>query len=507
MILLNAIWLFALAALSIPVAIHLWNIRPGKTLKVGSIALINASAQKSSRSLKLHDLLLLLLRCLLLALVAFVLTVPLWQKQIKASSLKGWVLMPRENIKESYTKFKPQIDSLNKAGYAFHYFNKGFEKADLDKAITDTNRLNTTDPASYWTWIQQLDQQVPPALPVYLFTPDNIRHFDGEKPHVSLNLHWQTYTPADSTSTWIEKAWLTNTHAIRIVQGSSKPGGTEYSNFIIQSGDQRNTPFTITTNNGQLTVGMKNADKQIVADTSTWRFAIYAEKNKPDAGYVKAALQAVIQFTGHKAVIRQYTDAAQIPAKQSWLFWLSEEPLNPVLAEKADHVFAYENGGKMKDINSWINDNEQTLSPQKIALYQLVIANDNNEKALWRDGFGHPVLSAGKQGNASVYHFYSRFDPAYNELVWSDDFPKMLLWLMVKELSGTDAKYERRTIPAGQLLPLVDTELHPSANKLTERTDLAPYAWLLLMLVFVAERWLAHKTASPKTSKRILQNG
>src|ERR1700743_1895371 len=124
MILLNAIWLFALAALSIPVAIHLWNIRQGKTLKVGSISLITVSSQKNSRSFKLHDLLLLLLRCLLLALLAFILMQPLWQKRINLAQIKGWILIPKESLKETYQKFKPEIDSLSKAGYEFHYFDK-----------------------------------------------------------------------------------------------------------------------------------------------------------------------------------------------------------------------------------------------------------------------------------------------------------------------------------------------------------------------------------------------
>ncbi|MGZ3929211.1 MAG: BatA domain-containing protein, partial [Mucilaginibacter sp.] len=117
MILLNSIWLYALAALCVPVAIHLWNIRQGKTLKVGSIALINTSSQKSSRSFKLHDLLLLVLRCLLVALLAFVLAMPLWQRHISSSGKKGWVMLPKENLTEAYQKFKPEIDSLTKKGY------------------------------------------------------------------------------------------------------------------------------------------------------------------------------------------------------------------------------------------------------------------------------------------------------------------------------------------------------------------------------------------------------
>src|ERR1700748_1200800 len=98
MTLLNPIWLSALAALVIPVVIHLWNIRPGKTLKVGSIALMEASEQKSSRSIKLSDLLLLLVRCLLLALVAFILSAPFLQRYINSGSIKGWLLIPKESL-------------------------------------------------------------------------------------------------------------------------------------------------------------------------------------------------------------------------------------------------------------------------------------------------------------------------------------------------------------------------------------------------------------------------
>ena len=50
---------------------------------------------------------------------------------------------------------------------------------------------------------------------------------------------------------------------------------------------------------------------------------------------------------------------------------------------------------------------------------------------IWRDGFGDPVLSLEKQEQSNLYHFYSRFDPAWSDLVWSDDFPKMLLKLIV----------------------------------------------------------------------------
>ena len=505
MILLNSIWLFALAALSIPVAIHLWNIRPGKTLKVGSIALINESAQKSSRSLKLHDILLFLLRCLLLALVAFVLAIPVWQKYLSSNTVKGRILIPKENLKESYQKFKPEIDSLNKAGYEFHYFNKGFQKADFSKAIADTTKSKSASNVSYWTLAQHLDGQVPSTLPVYLFTPNSASHFNGLKPQVALNLHWKTYVPADSTSTWIENAWLANNNDIIVVQGNSKPGGTSYTNYTVQSGNSRNTPFVVNTDNGRLTVSLKNYSP-IAVDTSTWRFAIYADKGTADAGYLKAALGSIIQFTRHKATIKQYADPAQIPAHQDWIFWLSGENVGTELAQKSDNLFVYENG-KVKAVNSWIGSNTEGLSANKIALYKSAVAGNNHSTTLWSDGFNDPVLSMDKRGQANIYHFYTHFDPSWNDLVWSDAFPKMLLKLIVDRPSHLNEKQDHRTIDARQLLPAMGNETHAVQGKITERIDLAKYAWLLLIIVFVAERWLSHKKALQKTGRRTLQHG
>src|ERR1700761_6416722 len=223
---LNPVWLFAIAAVVIPVAIHLWNIRPGKVLKVGSVSLINTASRKSSRSLKLLDVPLFFIRCLLLMVLALLLAAPLWQKKLLTNKVKGWILIPRGNLQVAYTKFKTRIDSLTNAGYELHYFDRGFPKSDLKQVLLHPKDsiVNTeTQPANYWTLARQLDTLVTSTLPIYIFTPNQAAYFTGEKPQVALNLHWQTYTPADSTGTWIQSAGFNNNNAIRIVQGSSRP--------------------------------------------------------------------------------------------------------------------------------------------------------------------------------------------------------------------------------------------------------------------------------------------
>lgn len=492
MIFLHPIWLFALGALSIPVAIHLWNTRRGRTLKVGSISLISAASQKRSLNLKVNDLLLLLLRCSLLTLLAFVLTTPFWQKQPGKPQTKGWVLIPKEEVKESYLQFKYRVDSLIKSGFEFHYFNKGFTGADLNKALTDTAK-DKGPIASYWSLIQDLDTRLPSSVPVYLFTSNQAAHFRGEKPQIASILRWQTYTPADSVSSWMEKASLTDNNEIRIVAGSSRSSRTSFTNFFLRSGDQQ-TPFAVRTENGKLSVGLNRSGQRLSVDTSTWHFAIFAEGNSPDAVYVKAALQSIVKFTKHKAVIRQYADAGKITGHQHWVFWLSAKPVLSQL--NCDNLFSYQ-AGKVKNVNSWM---EQGVPGQtKIALYKITGKQDQ-APVIWRDGFNDPVLSLERQSKISHYRFYTRFDPAWSDLVWSGEFPAMLLKLLAGTCCPADGQYDKRILSDKQIWPVMNSRWRDSAAKMIGRIDLSHYIWLLLALTFFTERWLAHKKYAKKTA-------
>lgn len=493
MIFLHPIWFLAFAALSVPVAIHLWNVRKGKTLKVGSIALITAASQKRSLSVRLNDVLLLLLRCLLLILLVFILAMPFWRRNSNSSKTMGWVLIPKEGVKDAYQKLKPKIDSLIKTGFEFHYFNKDFAKTDLNKALVDTALYQNSD-ASYWNLLQQLNSQVPPSLPVYVFTSNGTSHFAGEKPEVSLNLNWQTYTAADSVSKWIAKAWLTNSGNIQIVEGNSKPTGTTYKSYSIRSGEQ-SAEYAVHSDNGAVSVGLKNSNVRVPVDTSIWRFSIYADKNSPDADYLKAALQSIIQFTRHKAVIKRYSDAKQIPLHQNWLFWLSAKPVGQQL--QSNNLFVYENG-KINHINSWI----EAGTDQGVELYKSIVGNDKRFP-IWRDGFGDPILSLDNRSGKNSYHFYSRLDPSWSDLVWSDEFPKMLLKLIVGEAITPDAKYDKRILSNDQITPVITNARSTSVEKITDHIDLSRYVWLLLVLIFLAERWMAHRGKS----KPVLKNG
>jgi len=475
---LTPIWFLALAAISIPVVIHLWNIRPGKTLKVGSISLITEASKSSSRSFKLLDILLLILRCLLLALLAMLLASPVWQRVVSTPGAKGWLLIPKENFKETYQKFKPSIDSLNKVGYEFHYFNTGFERNNLDKLLSDTTLKSSKTETNYWGLIKALDSKVSAAMPVYAFSPNGINHFKGPKPAVDMKLSWHTYTATDSTAKWIVSAMLTNTGSIKVTQGSSNPTGIFYTQQVLQNGGDQD--LSVSTQNGLPYVSLKGGNT-LAVDTNITRIAIYTDNYTVDAGYLKAALSAAVSFSAHKATIKQYATPSAIPGGQTWVFWLSEKAISGA-AKSSKHLFKYE-AGKPVDVNTWIE-------PGHIALAK-TINTKSNGKAIWRDCFGQPVLRL----NGNNYHFYSRFNPLWNDLVWNDEFPKMILKLIEKEDAIPSPDFDKRVLSNAQIQPHIIKENKLTASaKVTAQTDLSLYFWLVLVLLFIAERILSHKT-------------
>jgi hypothetical protein len=73
---LNPIMLFGLAAVSIPIVIHLLNRRRVKKVLWAAMRFLSASIEQNRRRMKMEDLILLAVRCLLLALLALALARP-----------------------------------------------------------------------------------------------------------------------------------------------------------------------------------------------------------------------------------------------------------------------------------------------------------------------------------------------------------------------------------------------------------------------------------------------
>jgi len=492
---LTSSWLFAIAAISIPVIIHLWNIKPGKTLKVGSIALIETSSRKRSRSLKLIDILLLMLRCLFLLLIAIVLSMPFFKQLPGKSNSKGWLLIPAENFREAYKKFKTTADSLLKAGYELHYFNSGFKNTTIEQALAGSGPDKVKNNISYWNLLRQLNERMPASFPVYLITPGSLNRFSGDRPRIALNLNWRTYIRGDSSVTWIEKAWFTEDKNVHVVVGTSEPSGTYFNAVNISSSVQQNSPYIIDVSDGKPVISIKNNNQTPVEiDTSSLNIDIFNNNSAPDGRYVSSALQAIAQFTQRPVIVKSFSRIETGSLKKDWLFWLSDKPVDQELLTRYRHILSYESG-KTIALNSWLvsgDVNSVSQERQKIALYKSTNAGAPSGDVIWHDGFGNAILTKGSQGH--VYHFYSRFNPSWNDLVWSAQFPQNILALIAPEDGFLNKSInDLRSLDINQMIPAKGSGINDSRLNDLQNTDITHYFWLLLTVIFFLERWLANK--------------
>ena len=73
---LNPIMLFGLAAVSVPIIIHLLNRRKFQKVVWAAMKFLQISVEQNQRRMRVEDMILLALRCLLLALLALALARP-----------------------------------------------------------------------------------------------------------------------------------------------------------------------------------------------------------------------------------------------------------------------------------------------------------------------------------------------------------------------------------------------------------------------------------------------
>jgi hypothetical protein len=437
----QSIWLWAIAGIIIPVVIHLWNVKQGKTLKVGSIFFHTEAARSHSKSLRLSEWLLLLLRCLLLILLAIILCEPFMETQDTTTKEKGWVLIEQNSTRDAYNKYKPLIDSLLNAGYTFHYFDNGFKEATIEDAVKTTAAVKGFN-ESYWALLKELNQRIPSKLPVYLFTNNQLQNFTGTRPSVAMNIKW--YTFRDTALNHLPPANRGNT----------------------------------------------------MADSSALSIFIYT--NKPgsfDATYLKAALDAIRDYTKRRIKTTLVNNPESITGKYDWLFWLSENNLPPALLK--NNVFMYEKG-KMQYVHSPIltNDNINELTEEDLQVYKII---DNavaaNTYPIWKNGYGNALLSR-KNLKDSIYYFSSRFDPEWNDLPWNGQFPQIIYNLVCHTTDDTNRidLSDKRMIDEQQIQPaIINEQLILPKKELLQKTDLAKYFWIAAFIIFALERFITYR--------------
>jgi len=221
---------------------------------------------------------------------------------------------------------------------------------------------------------------------------------------------------------------------------------------------------------------------------------IFADATRAeDARYLAAAIDAVAAATQLPALVvfRPADGVSGTDARLAdWIAWLSARPIPQAIRERVRQgATLWRDAGSEPPVER----RSRILlvdRPSDAWLMRRSVAADTGAP-LWTDGTGAPLLTVARQGRGLQYSFHSRLQPDWSTLELRAVFPDAFarLWTADPFEAGDDD----RRIAVGQLLPEVRAPQAGPARSAGGRKSLFGPFWLLTVLLFAAERWLASR--------------
>jgi hypothetical protein len=477
--LIYPIGLLAAIGIILPVLIHLWNIESGKTLKIGSVAFLGVPSNQQSRSFRITDWPLLLLRCLLICFLAFLLARPTQRQQIKASEQPGWILVEKANFKKLWSSKRKQLDSLLLKGYEIHDFDVNFASLELKDTLSKAP-ASSVEALPYYSLIRQLDSQMEPGKRAYVYTDNNSFRFQGKQPVIHLDLKWSFLPSARKDTSWVSDSYATSNRMVKQTTAHSTSAGTYYTAALVQPTAE---------------------DAQV--DTSSILVQVYQKQGSIDAAYLKAAVMALAQFTNRKIALQNISSFNQIKKNSSLVFWLSEQ--QPSAAEiqrlpKGVSFFEYAGtkvqkaGTKFQKVDSRIQD-QNGLALEDAELYKRTEPASTTGQNIWLDAAGISVLSLKTISGVKRYEFYSRFRPDWNNLAWTNGMILFLTPIILPQAAAEIAFQEdqRSRSATAMRVPLLAGSSTTAITNSYVQQSLSPWFWWIAFILLSLERWLTYR--------------
>jgi hypothetical protein len=519
--------LLALLGLLVPLAIHLWNRRPGREVAVGSLRWLAVGANRRLRNLRLEQVLLLLLRAALLAALAVALAGPQWRQPQPAG--RGQVLVSRELADgNSLAAVRPTLDSLRRRGYALRWLATGLPAItpaewQADSLGRPSAGRGLAGNSLYWSRIQQATDSFP-GQPLHVVTPAALRGLGGAHPHLSASLTWQTIPPRTAT-TWLQAA--ASADSLRLLLGRSdekqttfravrvarpQPGttltvaGLPPLRYELSQGRSQLRPLPTAADSGP-------AAPAVPVQAGPLRGWLYAPAAAAaEARYLRAALRAAAAGLAVPLALTVSPTPPDTALALNWLFWLGDGPVPAAWRRRVPHgLHLWQEATVAGVADTATLATAETAGAAPIRLTRRGRQpGPAGSQPRWADGRGRAVLTELRQGQGISYQLATQLNPAWSTLADSPALPALFLDLLAAEPelgidSALTAHDQRRLDPTQ--LPARPTRLAASQQALPVAyhfLDLRPWLLLLGALLFGLERWLAQRrTASSALSPSI----
>ena len=300
---LNPTYLWALFGLLVPIAIHLWSKKEGKTIKVGSIELLRESESKQTSSFKPNEFWLLVLRMLIISLIVMVLAEPQWKLKSKNSTIT-YLIEPSLLSNQKASNILNSIDDADNIRLLMRGFPE-FKNSDLD--------ILTAETPNYWQLANEMYEIATDSIVVYTNALNS--GFKGMRPVISKNIEWILLDPEQSVKKLPIKARKIDAN-IELLSMNSNTEHTTFEKTIVKASD-----FDIT-------------ELELVVENSIKILMYYDDTFVNDSKILEASLVAASKHINKTFEITKTKEITDLSFNTfDLIIWLSEnnQPPNEVV--------------------------------------------------------------------------------------------------------------------------------------------------------------------------------
>ncbi|WP_299212240.1 BatA domain-containing protein [uncultured Aquimarina sp.] len=286
MFFLNPTYLWALAGLLVPLAIHLWSKKEGKTIKVGSTKLLSESDSKQSRSIQLNEFFLLVVRMLLISVL--VLLIAGFQIKKKAATIPITYMVEPSLLDDE--RIQTIIDTID-TGASLRLLESGFPELDTDQTAIESN--TTPD---YWQLAKEMETLQTDSIVV--FTKAFINGIKGRRPETNKNIAWVSLDSEESSKKALKA--IKKEDSLQVLSMISDQDQLFFTKAFIAANDKR-LKFNETNDSVIFPFNGKEESVSLTVEVPTKVLLFYEDSLASQKTYIEASLKAISKYL-HKQI-------------------------------------------------------------------------------------------------------------------------------------------------------------------------------------------------------------
>ncbi len=310
----NPTYLWALVGLLVPLLIHLWNKKEGKTIQIGSIQLLNESDAKQSKSLQLNELILLLLRLLIVGILALILAAP----QIEKKTSQAPITYIVESSLIQHELMKEILDSISDL-YAIRVLQIGFPLIE-DFNVENEKELQTPP---YWQLAQEM--KVLQTDSIVVFTKGRLQGIQGTRPEVQKKMSW-IIVPTDTRTKHLIK-FEQKEKGIDVISIATEEKQIAFSREHFENDDPQ---IQWNATRDSLILVSKTSEEPLVLSKKLPVVVeiFYEIEFNNERRYFEGILRALSQYVGRPITVKSTKEESDIIWENTDLvIWLNNQPL------------------------------------------------------------------------------------------------------------------------------------------------------------------------------------